>query len=237
MILAGPGRAYVRDLAGGTRLYVNDEAVREGPLHTGDTVRIGRFNFCVRDANGSGDTDAQTPVINLHIGGRLRRCAGRVVLIGSRAGCDVLLPGSSTSQVHAALIWIDRKWYVRDLRSGWKTFVNSAEVGPMMELKEGDVIRIGTTEMCYVHTRAGADADVLPPEQVPVEEIAARDVGVGRADLARVWSFNELTRRLREEPRKRSWARDALRRRLLWVGLSAVAVCGAVAAVLHAFNL
>jgi pSer/pThr/pTyr-binding forkhead associated (FHA) protein len=234
LMLVAPGRAYVRDLASKTRLYVNDEVVREAPLQTGDIIRVGRFNFCVRDASAEGGEDAQTPVINLRIDGRMRRCSGRVVLIGSRAGCDVLLQGSSILQVHTALISIDRKWHVRDLGLGAKTFVNSVEVEHQTELKEGDVLRIGTTEVCLA--APGTDPDALQSEGASIEAIAARDCDVAGPALARVCSFNELTRRLRDQPEKRAPARGGVRRTLLWAGLGAV-VCGAVAAVLHVWNV
>jgi hypothetical protein len=89
-----------------------------------------------------------------------------------------------------------------------------------------------------VDSAAGPDGEALQSEEPPGEDVAERDVDVtAGTDLARVWSFNELTRRLRDESSERPSAREAMRRRLLWVGVGAVVACGAVAAALHACNL
>jgi pSer/pThr/pTyr-binding forkhead associated (FHA) protein len=236
LMLVAPGRAYVRDLASEARVYVNDEAVRGAHLRTGDVVRIGRFSFCVRDAGtgAAGEADAPPPpVIDLRVGGRPRRFAGPVVVIGSRVGCDVRLPAGAVSEVHAALISTGEVWQVLDLGSAAGTFVNSVEVAHPTELREGDAVRIGTTDVCVVAPSPAPAAEAPRCEAaVGAEPAGGDDEGAG-SDLARVWSFEELTRRVRERPERRGSARDAVWRRLLWLGVGGAVVCGAVAGVLH----
>src|SRR5690348_11404173 len=47
LLLVDDGKAYVRDLASRTELFVNDVAVREAVLKHGDVVRVGKFGFGV----------------------------------------------------------------------------------------------------------------------------------------------------------------------------------------------
>lgn len=238
LILVSPGKAYIRDLASENHLYVNDELVREACLQTGDVIRIGRFAFCVRDARAGSEVESQAepkpPAMNLRIDDRIWQFCERVVLIGSRMGCDVILPATSAAGVHAALIWVDQKWHIRELGSQIKTFVNSVEVKQQAELTEGDVIRVGTSELCFVDSAAGASANESQPqgETVAATTVIAGAGEMGGREVARVLSFDDLTRRMREEPRGRGLAGH----RWLWVGLGVVAG-GVVVAVLHACNL
>src|SRR6476620_7750895 len=49
LVLVDDGRAYVRDLASRTELFVNEAAVREAVLKDGDVVRVGKFGFAVTE--------------------------------------------------------------------------------------------------------------------------------------------------------------------------------------------
>ena len=97
-------------------------------------------------------------MLNLRIDDRVWQFCERVVLIGSRMGCDVILPATSASGVHAALIWVDQKWHIRELGSQMGTFVNSAEVKHQAALKAGDVIRMGTAEVGFIDSRPAGRA-------------------------------------------------------------------------------
>src|SRR5439155_4758392 len=78
----------------------------------------------------------------------------RVVVIGQRAGCDLVIPGETVSTTHAAIYDVNGRRYIMDLGSRNGTFVNGAKT-LQVELKIGDVIEIGGTDIRYT---AAADA-------------------------------------------------------------------------------
>src|SRR2546425_6555639 len=106
LILSSDSKVHIRDLNSRTKVLVNGNEVREADLREGDQVKIGRFTFrftagpriqstARRRALPAGqlETDAGD-VIALH---------SRVVVIGQRAGCDLVIPGESVSTTHAAI--------------------------------------------------------------------------------------------------------------------------------------
>jgi serine phosphatase RsbU (regulator of sigma subunit)/pSer/pThr/pTyr-binding forkhead associated (FHA) protein len=76
--------------------------------------------------------------------GTLLELAGDKVVIGRNPECDLVIAASAVSREHAQVIKSNGSWFVKDLRSRNKTYVNNQEVNPdaMIRLREGDRIRI-----------------------------------------------------------------------------------------------
>lgn len=154
LLLVADAKAYVRDLASRTELFVNDVAVREAWLNHGDVVRVGRFGFgVVEDASVQGGrVGPLAPAMVLRVEGEAedRRVTEPVVLIGRRAKCDLSIADDSLSGAHAILFRVGARWYLRDLSSRTGTFVNGTPVRQQRLLAEGDVVRTGRTEMRFL---------------------------------------------------------------------------------------
>jgi len=66
------------------------------------------------------------------------------VLFGSTLGADVLLEDSGVAEAHARVFFKDQKYYMKNLDPMGRSYVNGAQQN-MVELNDGDVIRLGDT--------------------------------------------------------------------------------------------
>jgi pSer/pThr/pTyr-binding forkhead associated (FHA) protein len=177
LLVQDSGITYIRDLASRTGVQINDEPVREALLHDGDIIGIGSFQFrFVAGPNALSD-DQEPPVAPAVLvsaqGGPALPIEQRVTLIGRRASSDVPLLEESASIAHAALFRINGRHAVRDLGSRTGTYVNGISTR-QHELRPGDVIRIGETELRY-ETQPQVDvaeaeariAELAPPVPAP----------------------------------------------------------------------
>jgi pSer/pThr/pTyr-binding forkhead associated (FHA) protein len=164
LILSSESKVYIRDLNSRTKVFVNSNEVREADLREGDQVKIGRFTFRFT----AGPKIQSSPRRRTLPAGQLETEGGdevpldqRVIVIGQRAGCDLVIPGGTASTTHAAIYDVNGRRYIMDLGSRSGTFVNDQKT-IQVELKIGDVIDIGGTEVRYV----GAAGAVATPERV-----------------------------------------------------------------------
>ncbi len=67
--------------------------------------------------------------------------------IGRAESCQVRLDDTYASQHHARLSARDGSWFVEDLGSTNGTYVNDRRVQAPVEVRSGDVVRIGKTVM------------------------------------------------------------------------------------------
>ena len=67
---------------------------------------------------------------------------GRRLTIGRDPECDLILPHSEVSRLHAVLVFADGSWRLEDRGSVNGTFVNGLRVDQPVELGSGDQIRI-----------------------------------------------------------------------------------------------
>jgi FHA domain len=67
--------------------------------------------------------------------------------IGRAPECELRLDDTYTSQQHARLFAKNNSWFVEDLGSTNGTFVNGDKLAGRRRLKQGDVVRIGQTEL------------------------------------------------------------------------------------------
>ena len=72
--------------------------------------------------------------------------ANEMNLIGRAMSCDVRFQDSSVSLKHAKIICENERYYIQDLKSTNKTFLNDKEVKRKMRLKDGMYIRFGDVE-------------------------------------------------------------------------------------------
>src|SRR5215216_6188231 len=173
LILSSDSKVYIRDLNSRTKLFVNGREVREADLREGDQVKIGRFTFRFT-AGPKIQSSARRRTV---AAGQLETEDGdsvplnqRVTVIGQRAGCDLVLPSASVSTTHAAVYDVNGRRYIMDLGSRSGTLVNNQKT-LQVELKIGDVIDIGGTEVRY--TAAAGAAAPAPAARSPKAAAAA----------------------------------------------------------------
>jgi pSer/pThr/pTyr-binding forkhead associated (FHA) protein len=78
--------------------------------------------------------------------------------IGRLAGCEVALPwDSEVSRAHALLEQVGGAWTVEDRGSSNGTLVNAARINGPQVLRDGDVVRIGRTQLIF---HAAGDDDL-----------------------------------------------------------------------------
>lgn len=75
---------------------------------------------------------------------RTVRLSGHVD-IGRADGCAIRLQDTYVSQVHARLAGKNGAWYVEDLGSTNGTYLNDRRVVAPIEVRAGDVVRVGKT--------------------------------------------------------------------------------------------
>ena len=68
------------------------------------------------------------------------------ILIGRSTGCDLILQAPSISRKHSVLRLFGEHIYIRDLVSRNGTFVNGVRTPDELELRDGDIIRLGELE-------------------------------------------------------------------------------------------
>ena len=150
--------------------------------------------------------------------GRADHRLGVVVRIGRSPGCDVRLSDPGVSSSHARIVFTRGAWILEDTSSTNGTFVNG-EREDRHELRDGDVIRLGSAEMTF-HTARPKPAVSRTQKLVegvrltggragPVSDDAFRGGAayrrVSAIDSTRFWRSAEL--RAAEDPQQ-------LRRRL-----------------------
>ncbi len=170
---------YIRDLASRNHVYVNGTTVREVGLSQADLLRIGPYTFSCYAGfknsdsarkNGSNREQAAPrngagAAAHLQVGatGEAIPIQGRTLLIGRRSDCDIVLKEEGVDPVHAVVFELKGKRFVRDLNSSGGTQVADERIHER-ELRPGDTIRIGETEILY-----GAPVAKSEPELVPVD--------------------------------------------------------------------
>ena len=74
---------------------------------------------------------------------------GETVLIGRSMACDIRIESLEISLKHAKLTRVDDRWYIQDLKSKNKTYLNEKLVQRKMRLKDGMVISFSQKQFTF----------------------------------------------------------------------------------------
>lgn len=74
---------------------------------------------------------------------------GETVLIGRSMACDIRIESLEISLKHAKLTRVDDRWYIQDLKSKNKTYLNEKLVQRRMRLKDGMVISFSQKQFTF----------------------------------------------------------------------------------------
>ncbi len=74
---------------------------------------------------------------------------GETVLIGRSMACDIRIESLEISLKHAKLTRVDDRWYIQDLKSKNKTYLNEKLVQRKMRLKDGMVISFSQKQFIF----------------------------------------------------------------------------------------
>lgn len=93
----------------------------------------------------------------------------REMLLGRVATCDIQIDDTKASRKHARLIYEGAVLEIEDLGSSNGTLLNDKPIQRKM-VRDGDVIRIGKTQMTFVESAAADEAPARPvePQASPV---------------------------------------------------------------------
>jgi hypothetical protein len=98
----------------------------------------------VREAPGRRQTRAF-----VHFGGRRLLVAPTGAVIGRSRGCDIVLEDPGVSRRHAEIRPAQDGWMIRDLGSTNGVYLNRSPIDGPMELRSGDHIELGETEIVF----------------------------------------------------------------------------------------
>lgn len=98
-------------------------------------------------------------ILNGPYRGREKTLAEKALTIGRDAEAGIQILDRSASRFHAEVFPVGGMYFVRDLDSKNGTFVNDEKVTDEELLREGDVIKIGSTELAYEAGAAMSDED------------------------------------------------------------------------------
>ena len=69
------------------------------------------------------------------------------ITLGNSPGIDIRLSDSGIANFHARILYKERKHFLENLDSMGRSFVNGVQAATVVELKDGDVIRLGDIKM------------------------------------------------------------------------------------------
>lgn len=173
LILISDERVHIRDVASRAGTLVNNAQVPETDLFNGDHLRVGRFVFEFVDHAIRRPARRKAPKAHLQFNGRAIELDHSMIIIGRREGSDIRLEQEQqASSTHAVIFELNGRHHIRDLHSRNGTIVNHQAI-KAVELRSGDIIRIGRTALRYVQGP--------PLAQTPAAASPKRETKPGRA--------------------------------------------------------
>lgn len=180
-------------------VWVNDASVDTCRLLGGETIRVGDFTLTFEGDEASDEGDEARAAAAPGLGraslviesafppGEPLPITKDITVIGRGEACDVVVDDEHCSRNHAEIHAVGGGFVVRDLGSTNGVFVNDARVVADVELRAGDLIRMGESRLRFgledaaassVPTPSGIDAFIPEPEPVLARTIPMR---AGRA--------------------------------------------------------
>jgi len=170
------GEVTVEDLGSGNGTYYNGYRIQSQPVSDGDEIVVDPFvlEFRIRgqDAHRRLDDDEIAParlevVVGSGMAGSSYPITSRGLSIGRAEDRDVVIPDPAASRHHTQISLQNGEYVLRDMGSANGVFVNAVRVRECT-LADGDLVRIGNTEMRFVRYQEGAGdhtTQVVPGEQ------------------------------------------------------------------------
>lgn len=128
---------------------------------------------------------------------------GGAFSIGRASDCTIPIKDRYLSRRHAEIVATGGQWFVKDLGSANGTYLNGQRIEADQQLKSGDRIRIGDTEIVFVSSEhstdrlAVADTAASVTIAIPVQEIG-RAAGESQ-DVSRLQTLTLLAGELIED--------------------------------------
>ncbi len=161
-IYVSRGEVTVEDLGSGNGTYYNGYRVQSQPVQDGDEIVVDPFilQFRIRgmERGGAGDAAARgnggaparlDVVVGTGMAGSSYPITSRGLGIGRSEDRDVVIPDPAASRHHCQISVQGGEYVLRDMGSANGVFVNAVRVRECT-LADGDMIRIGNTEMRFV---------------------------------------------------------------------------------------
>ncbi len=174
-IYVSAGEVTIEDLGSGNGTYYNGYRVQSQPLQNNDEVVIDPFVITFKItghqvADTSQPTDTTPARLEVIVGtgmaGSSYPIGARGLSIGRSEDRDVVIPDPAASRHHCSILLQSDDYVLRDMGSANGIFVNAVRVRDCT-LADGDLIRIGNTEMRFVrYEQAGSDTttQVVPDD-------------------------------------------------------------------------
>jgi len=169
------GEVTVEDLGSGNGTYYNGYRIQSQPITDGDEIVVDPFvlQFRIRGAGGNRPLadDEVAParlevVVGTGLAGNSYPITSRGLSIGRAEDRDVVIPDPAASRHHSQISLQSGEYVLRDMGSANGVFVNAVRVRECT-LADGDIVRIGNTEMRFTrYQEGGASAGGIssPPE-------------------------------------------------------------------------
>jgi hypothetical protein len=96
---------------------------------------------------------------------------GQRLIVGRQSGNDIVVPDEQVSRKHAQIEERGGTLVITDMDSSNGTFVNGTRISSTMQLRNGDMVQVGTTVMKVVD--AGGNGDAGATMRINTSEVAA----------------------------------------------------------------
>lgn len=154
----------IEDLGSGNGTYHSGQRVQSQPLSDGDEVVIDPFVVTFKISGGApaasspsdaGNAGARLEVIvGTGMAGSSYPITARGLTIGRAEDRDVVIPDPAASRHHCSILAQGDRYALRDMGSANGVYVNAVRVREQ-PLEDGDIVRIGNTEMRFVRSATG----------------------------------------------------------------------------------